>query len=236
VVSANKQLLALDPDLLRPAVDADVRDLVCSASVGGGVPALETVAAVLGREPIVAIEGVLNGTCNFVLDRCAEGTDLNDAVAEAQAIGLAEADPHLDVSGLDCVYKLALLASQAFDRPVAPGDIQCEGLDRLTTSRIAAAREQGRVLKLVAEARRSGGTVIARVEVRDLAPGDPLATCRGEGNILLVETSGGRRVRVEGKGAGRWPTAVSVVGDALQVRRDLLAGYRRFESRKEASS
>lgn len=236
VVSANKQLLALDPDLLRPAIDGDTRDLVCSAAVGGGVPALETVAAVLEREPVVAVEGVLNGTCNFVLDRCGEGHDLDDAVAEAQELGLAEADPHLDVSGLDALYKLALLASLAFDRPVSPEDIICEGLDQLGPDRIVAARKEGKVLKLVAEARRSGGDIVARVDVRALAPDGPLAGCRGEGNTLLVETASGRKIRLDGKGAGRWPTTVSVVGDALQVRRDLVSGRNSLDRRKEASS
>jgi homoserine dehydrogenase len=235
-VSANKQLLALDPDLLRPAVDGDVRDLVCSAAVGGGVPALETVAAVLHSEPVVAVEGVLNGTCNFVLERCGQGAGLEEALREAQERGLAETDPTLDVSGLDCVYKLALLASQAFDRPVAPEDVDCSALDTLTPERIAAAKSDGRVLKLVAEARRADGGATARVSVRDLAPDHPLASCSGEGNALLVETASGRRVWTEGKGAGRWPTTVSVVGDALQVRRHLLSGRRVAERRNQASS
>lgn len=222
VVTANKQLLALDADLKQEAVGSAGGWLKASASVGGGLPILEHAGLIAADEPVTVVSGVLNGTCNFILDRIQAGATYGAAVAEAQKLGLAETDPHLDVSGLDSVYKLALLATRAFDVPVAPEEIFREGLDGLTASRLQEAGEQGLVLKVVAEARLSGGRVEARVEVRALAPDHPLAACRREDNCLLIETASGRVHRIDGKGAGRWPTTCSVIADALEWRRETL--------------
>ena len=173
--------------------------------------------------PVLAVSGVLNGTCNFVLDRMQAGARYGDAIREARERGLAEADPYLDVSGLDAVYKLALLATAAFGVPVTPDEIVCEGLDRVSRTRLARARESGGELKLVAEARRHRGGVTARVGVRSLPPAHPLAGCREEGNRLLVETADGTTHRLDGLGAGRWPTTCAVVADLLDLRRTLVA-------------
>ncbi len=223
VTTANKQLLAVDPELLQATVASGHPLLKASASVGGGLPALEHTALISGEQPVTALTGVLNGTCNYVLDRQQEGVNQSGAIAEAQERGLAEADPHLDISGWDCVYKLSLLASTAFDDLVTPEEIAREGLESVSEAQIAAARERGEVLKLVAEARRLGGRIVAQVSVQSLKPNHPLAQCRQEANCLLIETASGHTHRTDGLGAGRWPTTCSILGDALDVRRQLLA-------------
>lgn len=228
VVSANKQLLAIEPDLLRAAGGPGTR-LLASAAVGGSLPVLEVVGALSEREDIIAVKGILNGTCNFILDRVNDGADYASALAEAQVRGLAEADPHLDVSGLDCVYKLALLATRAFGKAVTVDGITCEGLEGLTPERLAEAAASDGELKLVATARHSADGITARVRLEILPAYHPLYGCRREANRCVAETAGHRQVVIDGKGAGRWPTTVSVLGDVLQGRRALLAERRSQE-------
>jgi homoserine dehydrogenase len=236
VVSANKMLLALDAELREQAGRED--HVTGSASVGGSVPALETVAALAAREPIVAVEGIVNGTCNFILDLMNSGLSGDAALAEAQSRGFAEADPCQDISGMDCVYKLALLGSNAFGQDLAPDAISYEGLEAATPNRIQAAHQLEGELKLVARARRKGGAVEAGVSLEPLAPDHPLFGCPGEKNRLVVETATGRKVVVDGKGAGRWPTTVSVVSDVLDRHRDRLTGAanEKAPSRRERAS
>jgi homoserine dehydrogenase len=235
VVSANKQLLAIEPELLSEISFGDGR-LIASASVGGSVPALERVGALAQQENIISVEGILNGTCNFILDRVNDGVDFQTALAKAQELGLAEADPHLDVSGLDCVYKLSLLASRAFGEEVTVDRIDCEGLDGITAERLQQAAENDGELKLVATARRNANGITARVGLEILPPHHPLFGCEKEANRLVVETEGHRQVVVEGTGAGRWPTTVAVVADVLQCRRADLKCFKGLESRRAKAS
>jgi homoserine dehydrogenase len=213
VITANKQLLAEQPVLL-----AGPHPARGSASVGGGVPMLETVGRVARQEEVEVVEGIINGTCNFILDRVNAGQSLEAALAEAQLQGLAEADPHQDISGLDSVYKLALLAGAAFGEDLPVGRVVYHGLERATADRVDRSRSQGSELKLVARARRQGQRVVAEVGLRDLPAGHPLAGCPRQTNRLVVTTVSGRQVVTEGKGAGRWPTALSVLGDVLDCR------------------
>ena len=129
-----------------------------------------------------------------------------------------------DISGMDCVYKTSLIGSTAFGRGLAPDQISCEGLERATAFRISAAHQKGCELKLVARTRRKGGAVEASVQLVALPPDHPLYGCRREANRLVVETATGRKVVVDGKGAGRWPTTVSVVSDILDRHRGRMAG------------
>jgi len=229
VVSANKMLLALDPVLRDTAVGKDF-SVTASASVGGSVPVLESLAVLAAEEPVVAVTGIINGTCNFILDLMNQGLGVEEALAKAQSLGLAEADAHLDLSGLDCVYKLSLICGAAFGRPVAPDLIRVEGIEGATPERLAAARADGRELKLLVRAHRKKGGVSARVLLAPLAPGHPLFGCGRENNRVLVETATGREVTLQGKGAGRWPTTLSVVSDVLDRRRDILAGTQKEQA------
>jgi homoserine dehydrogenase len=223
VISANKMLLALDPTLREAAAGPD-NSVSGAASVGGSVPVLESVAALAAHEPVVAVEGVINGTCNFILDLLNRGQSEEEALGQARDRGLVEMDPHLDISGLDAVFKLSLISTAAFGQGLSPDQIRSEGLDQATDFRLTSAREKGGELKLVARARRKGGAVEARVELHPLLPGHPLFGCSGERNRVVVETASGRQVVLDGRGAGRWPTTVSVVSDVLDRHRDILAG------------
>jgi len=242
VVSANKQLLALEPELLRTVtgcapIARDAGSLTAAAAVGGSLPVLERTTLLAADEPIVAVEGILNGTCNYILDRMHTGLSLDTALGEAQDLGLAEADPTLDVSGLDCVYKLALLASTAFGQTIGPKEIVCEGLENATDLRLQETEDSEQIIKLVAEARREGGRIRARVGLRAITAEHSLADCLLERNRLVVETASGRRVVLDGRGAGRWPTTVAVLSDALAQRRRLCdPGLTASVSRREASA
>lgn len=236
VVSANKQLLALDTNLLSKTTCDETSELLASASVGGSVPALEMVGNIARKEDVITITGIINGTCNFILDRVNSGLDFPTALIEAQEKGLAEADPHLDISGLDCVYKLSLLATRAFGEEVKADEIVCEGLDQISDEKLAEARNRNGELKLVATASRTKTGIEAQVGLVVLAPYDPLFGCAKEANRLLIETAGHRQVLVNGKGAGRWPTTVSVVADLLKARRKILKNNQRREQKTALAS
>ncbi len=216
VISANKHLLSTAPDLRRAAAAGG--DLACSAAVGGSVPALETASRLAAEEPVTAIAGIINGTCNYLLDRFAAGDDLEAALDQARRRGLAEDDPHLDLSGWDCAHKLSLLCAAAFGCELPPGDVVREGIGADTPHRVALARRRGAELRLVAEARLRRGRPVATVRLRELRPGDALHGCASEANRLLVVTASGRREVVDGLGAGRRPTALAVTADLLDVR------------------
>jgi len=224
VITANKQLLAGGLDFLGELADTGAfGNLAGSAAVGGSLPALETVARLAAGQQILALEGIINGTCNFILDRMHAGRDPEEALADARLAGLAEADLYLDVTGLDSAFKLSLLATLAFGQVVPPGQIDCQGLDKVTSRDVEAARARGYRLKLVARAKRTGDRVEARVDLEELPPGHPLADCPRERNSLLISCRDSGRVLVTGTGAGRWPTTVSVLSDALDWRRKLQA-------------
>jgi homoserine dehydrogenase len=175
------------------------------------VPLLE---AIDGRSDVVAIRGVLNGTCNFVLDRLAAGASYHEALAEAQALGFAEPDPSSDVSGLDAEFKLRLCARAAFGRvPAAVARLGIDALDAVGTG------APGQVLRLIAEVRRQHGELRAQVAPCWLPEEDFLAGARGEENRVEVGFADGSSLRLSGKGAGRWPTTASVMGDLWEAAR-----------------
>lgn len=223
VVTANKSLIAAHGRELAAIAEEHGVRLLYAAAVGGAVPVLEAVQRIAeGADPIDRIEAVLNGTSNFVLDRLAEGVPFEEAVRAAQAAGFAEADPTKDLDGTDAAEKLALVARAAFGRLVEAGDVQRRGLlGAGGTGPGEFGREPGRETRLVARAER-GGEGGLRLEVRpiELEPGHRLALTRGERNRVVVTLRSGVVVEVHGKGAGRWPTAESVVGDLLELARE----------------
>jgi homoserine dehydrogenase len=233
VVTANKMVLAEEGGhLARQAAAAGVA-LLGSAAVGGAVPVVEAVARAAATGRVRAVRGVLNGTCNFVLDRLAAGCSLAAAVAEAQAAGFAEADPAQDLDGRDAACKLRVLARIAFGAELAAADVDCRGIAGLDPGAVAAARARGRTLRLVAECRRLdvridrqvdtsvdqkvAGRVIARVRPVSLPSRHFLAGARGEENRVIVESVAGPPLRLCGRGAGRWPTSEAVLADLLDL-------------------
>ena len=213
VVTANKASLAVfGRDWSRRARRTGAR-LLISASVGGSVPALETVNALKRRGRIRGFEGVLNGTANYLLDRFAEGATFDESLRAAQGLGLAEADPTLDIDGTDAAQKLELLARTAWGEDHDPIWVEQRGIGDLDPTSISRRRAEGHVTRLVASASWTPDGPTARIRPMTLAAEHPLAKTRGEENRLVVCLESGARVEVSGKGAGGWPTAESVLAD-----------------------
>jgi homoserine dehydrogenase len=208
VVTANKLAVVAGWAAFQPWAEGRAPRLRFSAAVGGEVPVLETLHDVARHDAVRSLRGVLNGTCNFVLDRVAEGRDYAAAVAEAQALGFAEPDPAADVSGYDAECKLRLAAWAGFGR--APDSLVREGIEGVTAARRPG---DGALLRLVAELALEGGALHGRIGPRWCRAGDYLAAARGEENRVEIETSSGARIRLAGRGAGREPTASAVASD-----------------------
>lgn len=215
VVTANKAVIAARGPALRTLAEREDVTLSYSAAVGGVVPVIETLRGLRG--PVARIEGVLNGTSNFVLGRLGEGASIGDAVAEAQRLGYAEADPGDDLSGLDAARKLTLLAREAFGAA-----LDAEGIPRPGAEAVSAWRPigDGRAGRLVATLEARGERCDAKVELVAVDAAHPLAKCRGANNAIVITLKSGRTIELRGRGAGRWPTAESVVGDLFALWRD----------------
>ena len=220
VVTANKALLAEEIDSLERLAARSGARLLYSASVGGALPALEAVRRFAGR--IRAVSGVLNGTCNDVLDRLAVGDSFDAAVAAAQAAGFAEADPALDLDGSDAAQKLALLAREAFGILPRWDAIPRRGITGLDRSTLETAARRGRTVRLVARAERTSAGLRASVQPVEVPRSHPFARISGAGNALRIETTDGEVVDLSAQGAGRWPTCEAVLADLL----DLAAEHR----------
>ena len=216
VVTANKAALASHWDRFARFAGPSTPTLRFSAAAGGAVPVLEMLRGLAGRASPVTVRGVLNGTCNYVLDRHAQGIEWREAVAEAQALGFAEPDPSADLSGLDAEFKLRLCAAASFGR--LPDAAVRRGIAHLAD---AEGPEDVGSLRLVASLSRDGDRLLARVRPESLGPSDCLAGARGEENRVEITLADGTILRLSGKGAGRWPTTVAVLGDLWEVAREL---------------
>ena len=217
VVTANKALLADEVDTLAERAARRGVSLRFSAAVGGALPALETVRRAAASGRVHGIAGVLNGTCNFVLDRRAAGASFADAVSLARIAGYAEADPTLDLDGSDAAQKLALLIREAFGEAVPWEGIPRRGIADLDERALAAAARKGKTVRLVASCERAETGLRAGVQPFELPPDHPFAETVGAENALLVELEGGDRIRIAGQGAGRWPTTEAVMADLFDL-------------------
>ncbi|MBI1264757.1 MAG: homoserine dehydrogenase [Alphaproteobacteria bacterium] len=219
VVTANKAALAARYEALKAGARMADRRLQYAASVGGGVVVLEALDRLRNRG-VLSVEGVMNGTGNFILSRLRAGAAFDDAVAEAQRLGFAEADPSADVEGLDAADKLSLLIREAFGRTVPPGAIARQSLRDATPARIADAASRGEVFKQVGRcALKPDGSVEASVRVMSLPLAHPLAGAVNEENRFVVTLADGSVHALYGKGAGRWPTAAAVFADVMDIAR-----------------
>jgi len=224
VVTANKALLATEVGALTRLAGRRGASLRFSASVGGALPALEAVrrAAAAGR--VQSISGVLNGTCNDVLDRCAAGLTFDDALAAAREAGYAEADPLLDLDGSDTAQKLALLAREAFGTVLDWRRISRRGILGLDRSALETAARRGQAVRLVATCERTAAGLRASVQPLEVPHSHLFAKARGADNALRIESRDGRVTDLTGRGAGRWPTTEAVMADLHD-----LAAERAFE-------
>ena len=215
VVTANKAALATHVDAWEALALRHGVTLSYAAAVGGAVPILERIRGVRG-EGVTSVEAVLNGTSSFVLDRVAAGLDLATAIREAQALGLAEADPSFDVDGTDALQKLLLVSRAAFDR--LPERVERRGLDSIDPLAVRQVTAAGGAARLVARLRADAGVLEASVQPALLDPDHPFARARTSTAGARLARATGRTVTIHGQGAGRWPTTEAVVADLLALR------------------
>jgi homoserine dehydrogenase len=227
VVTANKALLGADSAVMHAAAREHGADLFYEAAVAGAIPLLRPLRESLAGDAVRRVLGIVNGTTNYILDRMdSSGADFRDALAEAQALGYAEADPTADVGGYDAAAKAAILASLAFHTRVSAADVYRQGITALTAADIEGARVLGCVVKLLAICERTGDGISVRVHPAMISREHPLASVRGAYNAVFVEAESAGRLMFYGAGAGGGPTASAVLGDLVVVARNRVAGIR----------
>ena len=222
VVTANKALLAKHGNEIIAAATANKVDLAYEASVGGCMPIIKTVRESLIGNRISAMTGILNGTCNYILSKITdEGVVFEAALAEAQEKGYAEADPTLDVEGLDAAHKLAILAALAFGMQINFDDVYIEGISRITPMDIEFAAQFGYRIKLLAITKFDGQAVEARVHPTMIPFDNMLSNVNGTLNAISVSGDAVGDILLYGHGAGMMPTASAVVSDIADIARNL---------------
>ena len=227
VVTANKALLAKHGVELFAIADAASTDLLFEAAVCGGIPLIRPLSESLRGEPISRVMGIVNGTTNFILTKMSEvGADYSVALAEAQQLGFAEADPTADVEGHDAAAKIAIIASIAFGTTVRAEDVYVEGISKLTAADITIARKFGYAVKLLGVAELDAATSMVSVRVHPaLVPlNNPLAAVRESFNAVLVDGESSGSLMFYGRGAGGEPTASAVLGDVIDAAINLRKG------------
>jgi len=227
VVTANKALLGADSAAMHAAAREHGADLFYEAAVAGAIPLLRPLRESLAGDAVRRVLGIVNGTTNYILDRMdSSGAEFGEALAEAQELGYAEADPTADVGGYDAAAKAAILASLAFHTRVSAADVYRQGITALTAADIEGARVLGCVVKLLAICERTGDGISVRVHPAMISREHPLASVRGAYNAVFVEAESAGRLMFYGAGAGGGPTASAVLGDLVVVARNRVAGIR----------
>lgn len=220
VVTANKAVVAEEGPRLAQLADRSGAQFLHAAAVGGAVPMLEAVSQQARRGSLRSLEGVFNGTSNYVLDRLAAGSTLAEALKAARASGFTETDASLDLDGTDVAQKLVLLARAGFHVNLPMTQIERRGIECMDPAEVRQAAASGQVVRLVGSLRHTRDGVAACVTPRLLALDHPLAQVRREGNGLVMTTASGGLVFLHGKGAGRWPTTEAVMADLMVLARD----------------
>ncbi len=218
VITGNKELLAAHgPELYAVAAEHGV-DLLFEAAVAGGIPLIRPLRESLVGEDISRVMGIINGTTNYILTKMSqEGADYADALADAQALGYAEADPTADVEGYDAGAKAAIIASIVFGVDVRSSDVQHEGISSITAADIDTAKRLGYVIKALAMIERADGEVAVRVHPAMVPTGHPLANVNDSFNAVFVEGATVGDLMFYGRGAGGGPTASAVLGDLVDA-------------------
>src|SRR4051812_23171878 len=218
VVTANKQLLSRHGEELWAAAREHGVQLRYEAAVAGVVPVIRVLNESFGAAHVDRIHGIVNGTTNFILtEMAAKGVSYEEALADAQQLGYAEADPTEDVNGKDAAAKMAILARLAFNTPVHIDDVVCEGIEHLTAEDMEYARDLGLGLKLIGTAERVDGGISVRVHPAFLYAGHPLASVDGPFNAVTIESEAITEVTLSGPGAGGPQTASAVLGDVISA-------------------
>ena len=232
VVTANKALLATSTGELAQAAENAHVDLYFEAAVAGAIPVIRPLTQSLAGDTVLRVAGIVNGTTNYILSAMdSTGADYHSALADASALGYAEADPTADVEGYDAAAKAAILASIAFHTRVHADDVYREGITEVTPADFASARSLGCTIKLLSICERVTGDdgqerVSARVYPALVPLSHPLATVGGAFNAVVVEAAASGRLMFYGQGAGGAPTASAVTGDLVMAARNRVLGSR----------
>jgi len=238
VVTSNKEVIAKHGAELQALAQQHDVGLRYEGSVGGGIPLITPFKYDLIANDISGIYAIINGTTNYILTRMAkEGIDFPSALKSAQKLGYAEANPENDIEGIDANYKLAILASLAFQSQVRPEDIYCEGISRIGSRDFRYAQELGFAIKLLAIAKQVDNSIEVRVHPVFIPEDSLLAKVDGVYNAILVEGDLVGKVLFFGEGAGALPTSSAIIADIVSSAQDIILGVgnkakRRFESGK----
>ncbi|HEY7053781.1 MAG TPA: homoserine dehydrogenase [Mycobacterium sp.] len=232
VVTANKALLAQSTGELAQAAERAHVDLYFEAAVAGAIPVIRPLTQSLAGDTVLRVAGIVNGTTNYILSEMdSTGADYSSALADASALGYAEADPTADVEGYDAAAKAAILASIAFHTRVSADDVYREGITKVTPADFESARALGRTIKLLSICERISADdgqqrISARVYPALVPLSHPLAAVNGAFNAVVVEAEAAGRLMFYGQGAGGTPTASAVMGDVVMAARNRVQGGR----------
>ncbi len=218
VVTSNKEVVAnFGAELLTAAKENNVRYLF-EASVGGGIPVIRPIVNDLAANSIRSINGILNGTTNYILTQMeAEGADFSDALLAAQKNGYAEANPTADIEGIDAARKIVILAALSFGKLLDPNKIYTEGITKITLEDMSIARALGYTIKLIAHAANVSGKILAMVSPRLVPFSNPLHSISDVFNGIMLDTDMLGQAMFYGRGAGKLPTASAVVADIIDI-------------------
>ena len=220
LVTANKAMIAHHGLELARAAEAASAPLKFEAAVAGGIPVIKGLREGAAANEIARVYGILNGTCNFILSKMeAEGRDFGDVLAQAQALGFAEADPSFDIDGIDAAHKLSILASVAFGTQPAFGDVKSGGIRDVLAADIAEAAALGYRIRLLGFAEANDAGLFQRVHPHLVPVSHPLAHVTGATNAVVAEGNFVGRLLFQGAGAGDGPTASAVVADLIDIAR-----------------
>jgi homoserine dehydrogenase len=223
VVTANKALLAHHGQALALAAEKEGVALRYEAAVAGGIPVIKALHEGLAGNAITRVMGVMNGTCNYILTRMEmAGLSYEEAFAEADGLGYLEADPELDVGGIDAGHKLAILASIAYGTQMAFDDMTLEGIGRITIDDIRQAGDLGYKIKLLGVAQMTGRGLEQRMTPCLVPATSPIGQLVGGTNMVVIEGDAVEQIVLRGPGAGEGPTASAVMGDVCDIARGLI--------------
>lgn len=220
VITANKAMLAVHGQALAELAEAEGRVIRYEAAVAGGIPVIKTLMEGLAGNEITRVMGVMNGSCNYILTRMEDsGNTYQEIFAEADGLGYLEADPQLDVGGIDAAHKLAIISAIAFGAQVDFDGIQLEGIERVSIEDIRAAADMGYKIKLLGVTQITGRGLEQRMQPCLVPQSSPLGQLEGGTNMVVLEGDAVGQIVMRGAGAGEGPTASAVMGDVCDIAR-----------------
>jgi len=222
VITANKAMLAIHGQALAEAAEAKGVALKYEAAVAGGIPVIKTLLEGLAGNQITRVMGVMNGSCNYILTRMeTSGKTYQEIFAEADGLGYLEADPQLDVGGIDAAHKLAIISSIAFGCRMDFDGIQLEGIERVSIEDIRAASDMGYKIKLLGVTQKTGRGLEQRMQPCLVPQTSPLGQLEGGTNMVVIEGDAVGQITLRGPGAGEGPTASAVLSDICDIARGM---------------